>query len=136
MEPEGILNACTTKVRMKRARRMAMAAASNNSRNVLFFLSFRDCFDLLKATSAFRGSLDVLFFFNFCPFLFLLNAVSLVLLRYGSSLRIIFRLNLIRLDPFCKGLFPFHHGLGESTQKMALFLHQKHMNYRQCSALK
>jgi len=38
MEPEGILKACTTKVRMSRARARAMMIASAYSRNVDFFL--------------------------------------------------------------------------------------------------
>jgi hypothetical protein len=38
MDPEGILNACTTKVRISIARAKAMMIASAYSRNVDFFL--------------------------------------------------------------------------------------------------
>jgi len=90
----------------------------------------RDSFDLLTAISAFNDSLDVPFFFNFCPFLLLLNTVSSWLVPYRRSLRIIFRLYLICLGPFCKGLFPLQHSFGGAHSKMALFLQQKHINYQ------
>jgi hypothetical protein len=40
MDPEGILNACTTKVLIKRASKIAMTAASAYSRKTPFFPFF------------------------------------------------------------------------------------------------